>query len=407
MPNERTLTDDELNNEIAQILPAADRLRLVALDRTQSLAAAKMRSLQRELRIVQAQTPNDAALISQAKRKVELQQLFATQATAEIQRGETPAPVKNPAALVLYGRVVDGGHLGKAGLVVSVIGSEGRAIVFTCTDGNGAFRLDVPADPIGNETRQFVTLLVSDSRQAILYRGTEIFPVEGNKVIFREIVLSDDPGKPHPQPPPPVAEQVIVPDVTGAERARASDVLRRSGLLADEQTTQVEADKVGLVVAQDPKPGTSVKAGSSVTITVGIATESVAVPDVVGGTLAEAAVRLKRAQLSVGAVEPPSPGEDAVVLGQSPKAGTQVARGSSVDLKVCPPITEPPTVEVPDLTRLTAAQARETLVKQMLTLGEVATKATTDNQVGLVLSQKPKAGTKVSPKSAVEIVVGI
>ena len=75
----------------------------------------------------------------------------------------------------------DGMHMGESGLVVSAIGSGGRAIVFTCTDSNGAFRLDAPADPIGNETRQFVTLLVSDSWQAILYRGTEVFPVEGSK----------------------------------------------------------------------------------------------------------------------------------------------------------------------------------------------------------------------------------
>ncbi|HEY5751985.1 MAG TPA: PASTA domain-containing protein [Chthoniobacterales bacterium] len=407
MATNRIFTDDELNNEIAQILPVADRLRLVALDRVQSLAAAKTRSLQRELRIVQALHPDDADRISQATRRVELQQTFATQTTAEVQRGEVSAPLRNPAALILFGRVTDRDRLGKPGLIVSATGAEGRAVAFTCTDDNGNFRLDVPVSQFSSASaRSVVTLLVSDSQQAILYRGTEVFPVEGNKVIYREIVLGDEPGKPTPQPPPPVPEQVIVPEVVGNERSSAIALLKRTGLLADEQFVQVEADKVGLVVVQDPKAGTSVTAGSLVTITVGIAGETVAVPDVVGTAFAEAAAALKRVQLRLGAVEPPNPGNDAVVLDQSPKAGTQVARGSFVDLKVRPPVTEPPTVEVPDLSRLTLDEAREKIEAQKLKLGSVTPKPTTDNQVGLILSQSPKAGENVAPGSAVDIVIG-
>jgi beta-lactam-binding protein with PASTA domain len=405
MPNDRILNDDELNEEIAQILPAADRLRLVALDRTKSLSVAKTRSLQRELRIVQTLSPDDSEQIAVATRRVELQQRFTTQTTAEIQRGEIAAPIRNPAALVLHGRVVDRNRLGQPGLVVSAIGDEGRAVVFTCTDDNGYFRLDVSADRAG-ESRAVVTLLVSNSQQAILYRGTEVFPVEGNKVVYREIVLGDDTGKPTPQPPPPVPEQVIVPDVTGTERSNAIAVLKRTGLLAEEQAKQVDSKQIGLVVSQAPKAGTSVKAGSLVTLTVGIAAESVAVPDVVGRAFAEATGAIKRVQLRVGAVEPPNPGNDGVVLGQTPKAGTNVARGSFVDLKVRPPVIELPTVAVPDLNRLTLEAARQKLDEQKLKLGKASTKATTANQVGLVLSQNPKAGTKVAPQSDVAVVIG-
>ena len=248
--------------------------------------------------------------------------------------------------------------------------------------------------------------MVSDSQQTILYRGTEVFPIEGNKIIYREIVLGDEPGKPTPQPPPPVPEEVIVPDVVGAERAEAIAVLKRTGLLADEQATQAEDDKAGLVVAQDPKAGTSVEAGSHVTINVGVVSDTVAIPDLANTAFAKATAILKRAQLRVGAVEPPNPGDDGVVLGQSPQAGTQVARGSFVDLKVRPPVIEPPTVEVPDLTRLTAEEARQALDKQKLKLGKVTTQPTTDNQVGLILSQSPKARTQVAPASEVSVAIG-
>jgi beta-lactam-binding protein with PASTA domain len=407
MPTQRNFSDDELNQEITQIFPAADRLRLVALDRTVNLAAAKMKSLQRELRIAQARFPAGAVQIREAAQRVELQQRFAVQTTAEIQRGEVTAPVRNPGALILYGRVVDSARVGQPGLVVSAIGADGKARVFTCTNGNGSFILEVPADR--KDDSAAVTLLVSDARPAILHRGTEAFLVAGNKVVYREIVLSGDPGKPVPTPPPPVPERVVVPNVVGLNRSRAEILLKRTGLLAEVEETQVDAEKVGLVVAQDPQAGASVEAGSSVKITVGIAGKTVAVPDVVGQTFAEATATLKRTQLGVGAVDPPNPGNDGVVLGQSPKSGTQVERGSFVDLKVQPPIIEPPTVEVPNLVRLTAEEARDALEKQKqkLKLGKTSTQPTTDNQVGRVLSQDPQAGSRVAPGSEVAILVGV
>jgi beta-lactam-binding protein with PASTA domain len=407
MATQRLLSDDELNEEIAQILPAADRLRLVALDRIRVLAAAKTRSLQRELRIVQALSPDDPAALSEVTRRVEAQQRFESLTTVEIQRGEVEAPTRNPVGLILFGRVADGNRLGKEGLVVSATGADGRAVVFDCTDANGNFRLDVPASRPSDSSiaQQAVTLLVNDSQQAILYRGTEIFPVEAGKVIYREIVLGDEPGKPTPQPPPPVSEQVVVPNVVGAERFSTIAVLKRTGLLAEEKAEQVEDGKVGLVVAQNPKAGTSAVAGSVVAISVGIATESVVVPNVVGSGLGEAAVSLKKVQLLVGSVEPPNPGADALVLAQSPKAGSQVARGSFVDLKVQPSVTPPFTVEVPDLTRLTLDEARQKLTAQNLKPGSLTIQPTTDGRAGLVLSQSPKAGAKVAPGSEVALVV--
>jgi beta-lactam-binding protein with PASTA domain len=407
MATQRFLSDDELNEEIALILPAADRLRLVALDRIRGLAAAKTRSLQRELRIVQALSPDDAAAISEATRQVEAQRRFESLTTVEIQRGEVEAPTRNPAGVILFGRVADGNRLGKEGLVVSATGADGRAVVFDCTDANGNFRLDVPVSRLSDSptAQQAVTLLVSDSQQAILYRGTEIFSVEAGKVIYREILLGDEPGRPTPQPPPPVSERVVVPDVVGAERSSAIAILKRTGLLAEEKTEQVEDGKVGLVVAQDPKAGTSAVAGSVIAISVGIATESVVVPDVVGSLFGEASVSLKKVQLLVGSVEPPNPGANGLVLAQSPKAGSEVVRGSFVDLKVQPSVAPPSTVEVPDLTHLTLDEARRKLSEQKLKPGDITTQPTAEGQVGLVLSQSPKAGTKVAPGSEVALVI--
>jgi serine/threonine-protein kinase len=117
--------------------------------------------------------------------------------------------------------------------------------------------------------------------------------------------------------------------VVGAERAEAIAVLKRTGLLADEQATQAEDDKAGLVVAQDPKAGTSVEAGSHVTINVGVVSDTVAIPDLANTAFAKATAILKRAQLRVGAVEPPNPGDDGVVLGRRHRPGRRSLAGLS------------------------------------------------------------------------------
>ena len=75
MPNDRILNDDELNEEIAQILPAADRLRLVALDRTKIVrrrenaqpsarAAHRAGALSRRLRANRAPLPEESSCSS-------------------------------------------------------------------------------------------------------------------------------------------------------------------------------------------------------------------------------------------------------------------------------------------------------------------------------------------------------
>ena len=201
-------------------------------------------------------------------------------------------------------------------------------------------------------------------------------------------------------------EQVIVPDVTGAERSTAIAALKRTGLLAEEQAKQVDSKQVGMVVSQEPKAGTSVKAGSLVTITVGIAAESVAVPDVVGIALAKRRRHQARPASGRSGRTTQSPGNDGVVLGQTPKAERtwhavlsrgpeSEAAGHRIAHRRCAR-PQPPTIE----------DARQKLDEQKLKLGKVSTKATTANQVGLVLSQSPKAGTKAAPQSEVAVVIG-
>lgn len=92
----------------------------------------------------------------------------------------------------------------------------------------------------------------------------------------------------------PGTQKVAVPTVVGADQANAEAKLRQDGFRID--TTLKTADQPkGQVIGQDPTGGTKAKKGSTVTLTVSDGPQQVAVPQVVGLTIASARGRLDKA----------------------------------------------------------------------------------------------------------------
>jgi len=87
------------------------------------------------------------------------------------------------------------------------------------------------------------------------------------------------------------------------------------------------------------------------------------------------------------------------ILAQSPAAGTQINRGSSVDVKVAQAIE---TVSVPNIVQHEEADAINILEGVGLQLGAVDEKMS-DAATGSVLSQNPDAGTRVLTGSVVDV----
>lgn len=460
--------EDAALTELSSILPAADRLRFAALGRVELLSTAKQKSLSRaETALVARQGP-DAPQVRNVRNRLEIEKRFDVAVAVEKQRTQATTVTRNPEALTLHGRVVNIKRLGVPGLTVSAIDAEGKAVVFCASDTNGYFSLVVPAGEV--TAGQFVTLLVSDREQAVYYRGTECFAREPGKVHYREIVTGITPPSKPPTPPPEVESKVVtVPDVLGLRQEAATTRLRTLGLQVEASTMDSTADNVGLVLAQDPEAGAEVAPCSTIKIVVGAPQPAVQVPNVVGLTLQEAKVTIEESGLGQGTVQPENASPAAKVVQQSPAAGTSVPPQTPVNLIVredAPPVTVPnvvqstlaaarkifeeaglkkvsveppdssddglvvaqdpeagaqvqpetaivlkvqpslPTVKVPDLSRLTLDQARAKLEAEKLKLGNVTTQPATDNQVGLVLSQTPKATTQVAPGSEVALVIG-
>jgi serine/threonine-protein kinase len=92
------------------------------------------------------------------------------------------------------------------------------------------------------------------------------------------------------------------------------------------------------------------------------------------------------------------------VISVDPAVGTSVNKGTQVTISVG---TEAPAVPAPDLTGLSQADAQKKLAGVGLTLGNVATQPTNDdNQIGKVISQNPPAQGSVVAGGAVSITLG-
>ncbi len=142
-----------------------------------------------------------------------------------------------------------------------------------------------------------------------------------------------------------VLRQVNVPDFTGMTADAAATAGAAAGLnviVAGPVAVQPGDPNIGLVADQDPIAGTSINDGSQVAVFIG-EVEQAAVPDVVGRSESDATTAITGAGLTLGTRTEIA--SDTVpagsVISQSPAAGTDVDKGSAVDIVVSlgPPTT--------------------------------------------------------------------
>jgi beta-lactam-binding protein with PASTA domain len=461
-PGRTNATEDDALIELTSVLPAGDRLRFAALGRISSLSVAKQKSLLREEKTVVARYGADSPEAKSARRRLDVERRFDTAVKVETERTQAEVVSRNREALTIHGRLVNPRRLAVRPMTVSATDEQGKAVAYSVSDSNGYFALQVPASD--NTRNENVTLLVSDENRAVFYRGTECFARVPGRILYRELVIATVPIL-QPTPPPDVdPKSVTVPDVRGLQEDIAIAHLKTVGLLVDVTTKEAGDDNVGRVIDQTPQPGVKVAPCSRVGIVVGVAQTKVTVPDVTG-SLDRARGLIAQANLVVGKIEPPAAPDTGIVTAQEPKADDLVAPGTAVNLqvRVTPPNVSVPNVlqsslsaagksiieaglivgnvqpadasdesivveqapiaggdvrpgsavnlvveavEVPNLVRLTAEQARELLGNQKLKLGKISFQAAADDQLGRVISQAPKAGSLVAPQSEVAIVLG-
>jgi beta-lactam-binding protein with PASTA domain len=385
-------------------LPAAgDRVRLVGLDYAMRLQNGRQGAASRRLLLVEARRPDAEDEIAVAESAVRRESVAAFALQSAVGKAETPIPPRQDGLYILHGRVVgaDGGPAPE--LTVSAITADGRVVKFTCTDANGAFRLDIAAPKPGEDAPlpDAVFLQVSDADQAVLYRGKEAFEPQSGEIVYREIRLGGAPRKPCPPPP----EGAEMPNLIGLTEARATAVITGRGLVLAKRSTQPDPERVGLVISQEPQAGAPIQPGDNVAIVVGVAepSDTVEVPSLIRLTEEEARKTLKTSGLVAGEVGTAVGAPVGRVIEQKPQAGAAVQPGSAVDfvVAVAPPVD---LVEVPDLVGMKLEEARGQIAETSLALGRVELRD--DDRVGIVLAQEPSANTKVAKETQVSLVVG-
>jgi beta-lactam-binding protein with PASTA domain/tRNA A-37 threonylcarbamoyl transferase component Bud32 len=194
-----------------------------------------------------------------------------------------------------------------------------------------------------------------------------------------------------------------VPDVVGMDYADAVQTLDDAHLNAKKH--EVFSQKpAGQVVAQDPKAGNNVVQGTEVVLDVSKGVKTVAVPNVVGMSEAQATSTLQQAGFQVQSTKASSdstPQGD--VSAQNPSAGTDAPKGSTVTITVS---TGPSTTAVPDEVGQEKQVAMDDLKAKGFKVKAVNVAVSDPGQDNIVQDQDPSAGTQAQPGSTVTIFVG-
>ena len=199
---------------------------------------------------------------------------------------------------------------------------------------------------------------------------------------------------------------ISVPRATNYSFGKAEELLEQHGLRVERQRAQRFNPNIprGEVMDQNPPPKALVKPGRRVYLTVNVGqTPTVRMPDLSGISVREAQNRLTALGLSPGAVQPdsiPAPYPN-TITNQEPAPSDSIDKGSTVDLWYSQGLGEA-VATVPDVTGLTIASARDTLLGRRLravVVGAPSDSAYSDSlRVG---AQSRSAGTTV--REGVEI----
>ncbi|MFJ9563431.1 Stk1 family PASTA domain-containing Ser/Thr kinase [Streptomyces fuscichromogenes] len=194
------------------------------------------------------------------------------------------------------------------------------------------------------------------------------------------------------------APKVTVPDVQGLTFDKAEEQLTAKGFKV-EQKTKVSEQTAGVVIGQDPAGDTEREKGSTITLTVAKAEEKSTVPDVSGKSCDDAKAQMTANNLTGNCTEVETDDSSLVgkVVSTDPQAGSQVTKGSTVNIQIGKAKQQ---TGVPSVLGQTVKQAKQTLQAAGFTNIQFNGDSS-DN--ALVTNQDPQANTGVDDPGNTQI----
>ncbi|HTY02023.1 MAG TPA: PASTA domain-containing protein [Bacteroidota bacterium] len=198
-----------------------------------------------------------------------------------------------------------------------------------------------------------------------------------------------------------------VPAVVGIPVDSAKLTLSGNGLVAVEAETRPDPDyPAGTVTSQNPVPGSIVKQGRHVYLTISGGEGQVFVPSLRGRTLRDARFALERYGLRMGGVSfatsPTFP--ENTIIDQTVAQNTRVQRGAEVGVVVSMG-TDSLQIVVPQVTGKSTTEAERILMAAGLKIGNVTLQPNFDLLPNSVVDQFPRAGERAARGQAVDLFV--
>jgi serine/threonine-protein kinase len=156
-----------------------------------------------------------------------------------------------------------------------------------------------------------------------------------------------------------------------------------------------------IVLQQDPPAGSTQKRGTDVTLAVSGGQKSAVVPEVAGMSQQQARLAIENAGFQFGAIrEQTSDQPRGAVINSTPPPGDSVPLPAVVGIIIS---QGPASLQVPDLTGRTLADARSTLEQLGLHLGGIERDTSSFQPENTVLSQSPPAGQMIGAGGRVNL----
>lgn len=198
-----------------------------------------------------------------------------------------------------------------------------------------------------------------------------------------------------------------VPDVVGVKLEDAVTKIEEAGLQAVQADSRPDPERpMGTVINQNPGPGSVVKHGRRVYLTISGGEIQVAVPSLRGRSTRDAKFALERYGLKLGSITYASSRSfpENTIMEQSVQPDARVSKGTVVNITVSrgPEVKQ---IEVPQLVGKSTTEAEKLLMSARLKVGNITFQPSFDLLPNTVVDQFPRAGEMVNEGQAVDLFV--
>ena len=199
---------------------------------------------------------------------------------------------------------------------------------------------------------------------------------------------------------------VLVPDFRGRHTSEVMKLKPSNIEVVTRDQKYDDRQPKGYVIAQYPDPGTLVKPGKQVLITVSLGLQKVNVPNLIGKSMREVDVALMNSQLILGNSayvfsDKISPDR---IVGQSPLSSEEYGVNKNVDLLISLG-KKPETLPLPNLTGINLDAAKERIKSWGFNIGRTYSKPDTNRAKYQVISTSPSPYSHLRKGEVVNILV--